>query len=241
MMQHAKLMSHELTPEQWNQLLSLLSLDGALPLYEAMGVPVADKDSFQKILRDVIIDARRRFEVHPEQVPPVASMLFHRLGSTAAEPFAAWARGAFLGYHADQPDWSAWDIVMSHWAYSRSQDLDFLPEQKRESFVSGYREKAESGDVKRKGLEMLNKALSDWDLDMFARRRYGISWESSPYSTAEAIARIERLKRFAREVWQGLSPSEKEEFQQRAQALIDELEVWMPGLLPGLDTLLKEL
>ena len=234
-------MSNDLTAEQWTQLLSLLSLDGALPLYEAMGVPVAEKGAFQKTLREVILEARRLYEASPDHVPPVAVMLFDRLGSSAAGPFATWAQGAFLGYHADQPEWSAWDIVFSHWAYSRCQDLDFLPQQKRDAFITGYREKAATDDVKQKGEEIFEKQLSAWDLEMFARQGYGSTWESSPYSTAEAIVRIGRLKKFANEVWKSLPPSEREELQQRAQALIDQLKVWMPGPLPRLDVLLREL
>lgn len=233
-------MSDKFTNEQWTQFLSMLSLDGVQPLYEAMGVPVADKAVFQKTLREVIHQARRVYEASPDNVPSVATMLFDRLGSAAARQFATWANGAFLGYHADQPEWSAWDIIFSHWAYSRRHDLDFLPPQKRDSFISGYRQKAVTNDLKQKGEEALNSPLSDWDLEMFARRGYGRSWESSPYSTAEAIARIERLKKFAHEVWENLSPGERVELQKRGQELINILKVWMPGPLPSLDALLRK-
>jgi hypothetical protein len=234
-------MSPDLTAEQWTQLLSLLSLDGALPLYEDMGVPVAEKDAFQKTLRVVIIEARRLYETNPNRVPSVAAMMSARLGSAAAEPFTVWARGIFLGYHADQPEWSAWDIVFSQWAYSRRKELDFLPQQKRDWLITSYREKANTDDIKQKGEEILKKPLSDWDLEMFARQGYGIAWESSPYSTAEAIVRIERLKRLVAELWPILTPDEREEVQNRGQALINLLRVWMPGPLPRLDVLLREL
>lgn len=232
-------MSSDLTAEQWTQLLSLLSLDGALALYEDMGVPVVDKEAFQRTLREVILEARNQYEANPDSVPSVVAMLCARLGGPAASQFIAWAKGLFLGYHADQPDWSAWDIVFSQWAYSRSKELDFLSKQKQDLFIARYREKATADDIKRKGEESLRKPLSAWDMEMFARQGYGVAWESSPYSTAEAIVRIERLKRFAAESWSTLTPDEREELQVRAQALLDNLKVWMPGPLPRLDALLR--
>ena len=227
----------DLTAEQWTQLLSLLSLDGALALYEDMGVPVDDKEAFQRTLREVILEARQRYEANPDSVPSVVAMLGARMGSTAAAPFLSWAHGVFLGYHADQPDWSAWDIVFSQWAYSRSKELEFLPKQKQDLFIKSYRETALTDDIKRKGEEALRKPLSGWDMEMFARQGYGVAWESSPYSTAEAIVRIERLKRFAAKLWSVLTADEREEVQVRAQALIDQLRVWMPGPLPRMDAL----
>jgi hypothetical protein len=231
----------DLTSEQWAQLLSMLSLDGALSLYDVMGVPVDDKGAFHEALREVINEARSVMKASPNYVPSPASMLLDRLDRTTRERFLAWARGVFLGYHADQPQWSAWDIVFSHWAYSRARDLDFLPEAKREFFLAGYREKVETDDVKRKAKELLNKPMSDWDLEIYARHGYGIAWESTPFSLAEAITRIERLKGFAAQFWKRLDASERGESQRRAQALIDELKVWMPGPLPKLEDLLRDL
>jgi hypothetical protein len=205
-----------------------------------MGVPIGDKRAFQTTLREVILEARRLYEASPDHLPAVAATLLRRLGMATARPFVSWARGAFLGYHADQPEWSAWDIVFSHWAYSRSGDLDFLPAQQRDAFITGYREKAATDDVKQKGEELLEKQLSAWDLETFARQGYGSTWESSPYSTAEAIIRIERLKKFVNEVWNSLTPTDREELQRRAQELINQLKVWMPGALPRLDVLLRQ-
>ena len=233
-------MSREQTAEQWAQLLALLSLDGFLPLYETLGVPVADKAGFQSTLRDVIREARRQYEANSDLVPPAAAMLFDRLGPAVAGPFAHWARGAYLGYHADQPDWSAWDIVFSQWAYSRRKDLDFLPTEKRDLLISGYRQKVNTDDVKQQCEQILRQPLSDWDLETFARRGYGIAPGTNPSSTVESIARIERLKQFAAEVWQDLSPTEREQLHRHAQELLDQMRVWMPGPLPRLENLLKE-
>jgi hypothetical protein len=234
-------MAKELTAEQWNQLLSVLSLDCAGPFYGAMGVPVKSADRFREVLREVILEARRRYETDPKQVPDVAGMLLNRLDRPSAEQFERWARGAFLGYHADQPDWSAWDIVFSRWAYSRRKDLVFLPEEKRESLVSEYRLKVTTDDIEQLANEALEGPLSDWDLEMYARRNWGASWESSPFSVIESIVRIERLTRYARAFWASLDEREREATQVAAEKLIEELSVWMPGALPSLDGLLRTL
>lgn len=233
-------MTCELTAEQWTELLSLLSLDGAMPLYEAMRVPVANKGTFQTTLRMVILEARQLYETSPGSIPPVGTMLCERLTKEEARRFGYWTQCIFLGYHADQPDWSAWDIVLSQWAFSRRRELDFLPQQKRESLIAGYQQKVVTDDIRQKSEEILRQPLSDWDLEIFARRGYGISWESSPYSTAEAIVRIERLKQHVAVVWSELESTEKKQLHEKAQTLINDLGVWMPGPLPYLDLLLKE-
>jgi hypothetical protein len=233
-------MSNELTPEQWSELLSLLSLDCIVPFFGVMAIPIDDEDLFRRNIREVIVTARQMYESRPDQIPPLPRMLFDRLGVTAAERFDRWARNVFLGYHADQPDWSAWDIVFSHWAYGRRRDLDFLPPEKREALVSEYCRNVDTDDVKRTAEALASKPLSDWDIEMFARRNYGASWESSPFSIVEAITRIERLKRFARNIWLNLNDDEREKMQKNAQELVDTLGVWMPGQLPALGRLLEQ-
>jgi hypothetical protein len=231
-------MAKELSAQEWNQLLSALSLDGARPFYAAMGVPAENAEQFQKVLREAILEGRQRYEANPEQVPDVAALVLVRLDGATAKRFADWARGVFLGYHADQPDWSAWDIVFSQWAYSRRKDLSFLTEEKRANFVSDYRREATTDDIRELARQVLEKPLSDWDVEMYARRNWGASWESSPFSTIESIVRIERLKRFARVLWASVDDRERGAMQRAAEKLIEELGVWMPGPLPTMDSLL---
>ena len=230
-------MSKPLTADQWTQLLSLLSLDAMEPLLGDMGLPVIDKSWFVSLLRRVIAEARELYANGTGQVPPVPTMLLDRIG-TEADKFNHWANGVFLGYHADQPDWSAWDIILSQWAYSRSGDLDFLGEHDREAFLMDYRLKASTDDIREKYGEVLGQPLSDWDVEMFARRGWGIEWEEGPGSIAEAIVRINRLKGVAATLVSRLDESRRTALQLRAQQLIDELHVWMPSPLPSLVSLL---
>ena len=231
-------MAKDLSTEQWNQLLSVLSLDNARGFYDAMGLPVENAASFQASLREAIMEGRQRYENNPQEIPDVAKLLLQRLDATTAQRFVRWASGAFLGYHADQPDWSAWDIVFSQWAYSRRKDMSFLREEKCATFVSDYRREGSDEDVKKMARELMEKPLSDWDLEMYARRDWGASWESSPFSVIESIVRIERLKRFARAFRASLDEREREAMQRAAEKLVEELGVWMPGPLPTLDSLL---
>jgi hypothetical protein len=234
-------MPKELTSAQWNQLLSLLSMDVALPFYPAMAVPVENSGPSRAILRQVIVDARRKYEENPSEVPDVVSMFMTRLEPAVADQFRRWARNIFLGYHADQPDWSAWDIVFSQWAYSRRKDLEFLPEEKRNSLVTEYRQNATTDDIKQLANMELERPLSDWDVEMYSRRNYGASWESGPFSTIEAIVRIERLKSLVQRFWPMLDDRERQMVQSGAQKLIEELGVWIPGPLPSLNSLLEQL
>jgi len=231
-------MAKDLSAEQWNQLLSVLSLDNARGFYDAMGLPVENAASFQASLREAIMEGRQRYENNPQEIPDVAKLLLQRLDATTTQRFVRWASGAFLGYHADQPDWSAWDIVFSQWAYSRRKDMSFLREEKCATFVSDYRREGSDEDVKKMARELMEKPLSDWDLEMYARRDWGASWESSPFSVIESIVRIERLKRFARAFRASLDEREREAMQRAAEKLVEELGVWMPGPLPTLDSLL---
>lgn len=229
-----------MSSEQWNQLLSVLSLDGVVRFYEPMCVPVIDKTIFQRTLRQVIVEARRQFSTMPDRIPPFEAMLFEQVSGAEAGPLRHWAQRVFLGYHPDQPEWSAWDIVFSQWAYSRRKDLSFLPEPKWDWIVTSYQREAITDDVKKQAEDVLKQPMSDWDLEMFARRGWGASWESGPYSLVEAIIRVERLKRFSAKVWSRLGPAEREALIQAGQSLISDLHVWMPGALPRLDDLLKE-
>lgn len=228
----------DLTPDEWAQLLAVLSLGAAPEFYGLMGVPTRDPATFQRALRATILDARGRQDAEPDHIPPVAEMFADRLQTSDAEAFLRWARGVFLGYHADQPEWSAWDIVFSQWAYSRRGDLGFLPTTTRDALVVAYREIAETDDVRERCERAAERPLSDWDVEVYARRGYGAEWESGPYSTIEAVCRIERLKQFVSVVWPELTPQERAQLHDRAEALLAELGVWMPGPLPQLDTLL---
>lgn len=234
-------MSSELSAEQWNQLLSVLSLDRALPFFEWMGVPVSDKILFQRVLREVILRARQEFEATPSEVPAVNRMLSERLSDKQRAPFFRWAQGVFLGYHADQVEWSAWDVVFSQWAYSRRKDLNFLPDIKEQWFVTTYRADASTADVKQLAEDVVSQPLSDWDVQIYARRGWSATWESGPFSIIDWIVRVERLKRFALKAWSELDPDEREEILRRGQTVIEDLRVWMPGPLTRLDSLLAQL
>ena len=174
----------------------------------------------------------------PNIIPEVSKIFFDRLGATATV-FGTWAQGVFLGYHADQPGWSTWDIVFSQWAYSRIQDLYFLPQEKCGSLVRQYRTEVDTIDIRRKADIILKIPLTGWDLEMFSRQGYGIAWESGPFAIAESIIRIQRLKKFAGKWWSTLTSSERYLIEERAVMLIADLKVWLPGSLPRLSELLE--
>ena len=227
--------------QQWRQLLSLLSLDEVVPLYEIMGLTVRDKAKFLQVLRQTIREIRVQYEADAMRVPTVAAMLIGNLeremSAETALTFIAWAKTVFLGNHSDQPTWSAWDIVFSHWAYSRQRDIAFLPEDLRDYLVTGYREQVDAEDIEKQIETQKMQRLSEWDMEVFARQGYSIEDAPNPYLTVKFITRIHRLQTFSAQFARKLSSSEKEQVNRQAQSLIDELGVWMPGPVPGIDTL----
>ena len=227
--------------QQWRQLLSLLSLDGVIPLYEIMGLMVRDKAIFLQVLRQTIREIRVQYEADATHVPIVAAMLIRNLereiSTETALTFIAWAKTVFLGNHSEQPTWSAWDIVFSHWAYSRQRDVAFLSADLRDYLVIGYREQVDPEDITNRIEAQKMQQLSEWDMDVFVRQGYSIEDAPNPYQTVKFITRIHRLQTFLAQFALKLSSSEKEQVERQAQSLIDELGVWMPGPIPSIDTL----
>lgn len=223
--------------DAWEKLLPILSLERTLPLYGAMGVPGNDPAVLQRQIREVLRPQTSEHGLGDKS--SWLEMLRERLGTAQLTVFLQWAEGVYLGYHADQPEWSAWQIAFSQFAYSHRGKIDFLKAEKREIFLTGYRERVEIDDIKNINTTLAKLPLSAWDLDVFSAQGYGASWESGPLAVVEPLIEVERLKQFAREFWIALEPTEREELQRRAQALLQELRVWMPGPLADLGVLLR--
>jgi hypothetical protein len=234
--------NNDLTPQQWTRLLALLSLDGVVPLYEYMGLTMENKACVLQILRDTILEGRSLYKVNPTYFPPLADMLLQNLeqelGTEVSKLFNSWFKTVFLGDHAEQPEWSAWDIIFSHWAYSRTEDIQFLSDEVRNYLTIEYGQKVDTEDLQLLIQQIKSQRLSDWDMAMFERHSYSIFDESDPYLTVEYIVKIYRLQQFIKELTLKLSSIEKEQIVQTAQKLINELDVWMPGPIPDFDTLI---
>ncbi len=90
-------------------------------------------------------------------------------------------------------------------------------------------------DIRQKGEEIAKAPLSDWDLKIYVQQEYGVSWEPSPFSLIESIIKIVRFKRFAAEFWNLLTPEERAELHNRAQAWITEIASGCPVRSPPLN------
>lgn len=226
-------------------LLVLLSLDGVVPLYADLGLPFEDGRAFLRVLRETILENRLAWESGSGQPPALRALLLRNLqeglGPHAARVFSRWAETLFMGDHAAQPQWSAWDIVFSNWAFGGKSEPKGLPADKREALLRSYVDKTSVDDLKAKVAELRARRLSEWDLDMYARHGYGVDEFTDPYLIIELMVKIRRLQEFWAEAGPLLSDEEMEALLSEAGELIERLGVWMPGPLQSLDELAEEL
>src|ERR1051326_6600063 len=111
-----------LNPTRWGMIFTLLSIDIIAPLYEAMGLNLRDKDGFRQLLRHLILENRRNYEQNPEVIPPLADRVLAEMeakfGKEESEHFYKWATTVYNEVHADQPQWSAWELLFFRAAYN---------------------------------------------------------------------------------------------------------------------------
>lgn len=229
-----------LNSNQWNRLLSLLSLDTMTTLYQPMGLAL-DSISFLSILRRAILDGRKRYNENPEQIPRVETLFIELLDRELnANTFLFWSQAAFLGVHSEQPELSAWDIVFLHWAFSRQKDLYFLRPELRSLIIDGYTQIVSTDDLNKEIESLKSQALSDWDLEMFSRHGYDIHGNSDPYLTAKFITKGQRLRTFVSALEPELAEFEKKQLHREAENMLNVLGVWMERPIPQIDRIWEQ-
>jgi hypothetical protein len=238
--------------KRWNKLFILLSLDGIIPLYGDFGLYPQARNAFVAVLRDSILANRRQYEQPrpptegPAAMTPLPELFIGKLaagwGQAEAAKFQNWARQVFLGDHAEQPDWSAWEIVFSQWAYGNQHTVHGLAPERREILLEGFRKMVSSPDADAKIRQLKTQPLSAWDLDMYSRHGFDNFDEfADPYSAVGWMIRIRKLQEFVGRAVGFLSETEKTQLREEGQRLLDELGVWMPGPLKPLDDLWRTL
>ena len=231
-------MPQRLRTKQELRLFPAISLDLALSFYGYMQIPVEEPTVFQGILRATMNEIWGAVTIF-EARPPLLGPLVARLDRFVVGPFIEWTEEAYLNDHEDQPELSGWSQVFTRFAYGQRARLDFLPKEKQSYYIEGYRKRVDTEDLEPQEAQVLRQPLSDWDLEMYIRQEYGISWESGPFSVIEPLIKMERLRRFGTEFWEILSAAEREEFWRRAQSYLDEERIWMPGPLPRFEDILR--
>ena len=225
---------------QWNTISIVLSLDVSTEFFRDLVIPTNDHVRLQRQLRSAILQFRQVAADNHLRVTKISDVFVDHLEVAELSPFLKWGERQYLGYHAEQPHFSAWDIIVSHWAFSRSQDIAFLPPETLRWFKKEYRSSAVVDDIRTKSARIGTRPLSDWDLEMYARHKFGPTWEASPYATIESMVRGNRLIRFLVQFSTMLGIDDQFRIQKCAESLLAEFGVWMPSELCRLTIFVQE-
>lgn len=236
---------NRLDPAQWGLILALLSMDVIVPFYEEMGLILKNKRNFVPVLRDLILTNRKQYEADQGVVPPIAEKVLAALQSTFgesdAQTFFRWATNIFFQVHADNPQWSAWEILMSEWVYNHSVVLSRLSENRAENPVDRYGEINDIADVESKIAVVRQKPLSVWDMEMYAIHGFSNDDElNDPFADVVSTIEMNRFRRFWRMLCDTLTSEDKRLLHEQGQKTADELEIWMPGPLVDPDALWRQ-
>jgi hypothetical protein len=219
---------------QWNLIFTLLSLDGLAPLYEEMGLHLADKQSFLALLRRLIVEARAEFgrERTPglsfaERVMREVEELF---GKRTAEFFYKWATTVFFWVHCDQPQWSAWDIILPRHPSQLPKDLP----SERYEVIARFREGTSTDDVKQQVALLKSQPLTDWDAEMYSMHKFSNREDPrfeddlvDPYSAVLSTVEMNRFQIGWQELWSHFLQDEKARLRDYGQQLLLNQEIEM--------------
>lgn len=221
-------------PARWGMIFTLLSIDIVTPFYEAMGLTLRGAESFRQMIRQLILENRRIYEQNPEVIPPFADCVFEemeaRFGKAEAEHLYKWATAIYNEVHADQPQWSAWEILFFRAAHNaEARDRLGLPPDKRDPIFDHYRETVPLDDVEQEVENQKARLLSDWDLEMYSIHQFSHDDMSDPLDIVLRTVGMNRFQRFWKWLISQLSPGEKIHLWRQAQKLINEMGIWMPA------------
>jgi len=193
-------------------------------------------------LRKVIQKNREEYIERSKLATPLADKFIEQLNNQDSLNFIHWSQQIFLGYHPDQPQWSAWRIIFLNWSIVKSSTKMKSFENKIERLLMLYRKNIDTTDLDEEMAKSATNALSEWDLKMYTRHGFDNTDEyAEPQLTLIAIVEIHRLQC----LWGGergkFSSDEILLLCQHGQLVIDKLKVWMPeGSVSCIDSLWNE-
>lgn len=231
-------MTRDVPPPTWGMMASVLSLDVVLPFHDALGLAWPDKLLLVQKLRELIVANREEYEATPNVVPAfgpkfeaLAAGLF---GPAVGRSFAFWAAHTFKQVHADQPEWSGWQLAFFRWVFGRKNN-DLIAVTRVRPVVEGrFRALCDTAPLEAAFAQLRPRPLSDWDAEMCSLRGFSPQSESPAYfEIVAATAEIHGMQQFAREVFPQFTAREAAWFHTAAAALLRETGVWLPGPLPS--------
>ncbi len=239
------------TQTHWSELYSLLSLAGVADLYALLGLDFVEAGAFLSILRTCIEAARIEFKLSPHegvqslnsQEPHefILSCLRRKLDAAVFQRYLSWERTAFLGTHANQPQVSAWEIVLlritprERWPINvDAEEMNWLTK-----LYTGQSQTIQD-EWNRKIDKVKERRLSEWDIDIYLRRSWNhFSEFRDPYLPAKLMALNRAALTILQRATTELPAGTVEQLRLAGQVILDTLGVEMPESLASLDVLLR--
>jgi hypothetical protein len=234
-----------LEPSRWEFIFTLLSLDGVVPLYEAMGLQLPDKQRFLKMLRSFLMEKRENQKEGKAQDPPLSTQVVQQLeaffGRETAVHFYNWATTVFYWTHRHQPQWSAWDIIFLY-ADSLCEQLSLPPEKQKA--ISQFRESKNVDDVEQLIARLKTQPLSEWDSEIYMLKNFDnrddpmLEYDFiDPYSIVLSTVEMNRFQLRWETFQEQFSQDEKVRLWSYGKRMLTEKEIEMPETLLHPDNL----
>ena len=233
---------------RWNLIVGLLSLDGVVPLYEQMGLDVRDTSRFVQLLRSLIAKSREVYG--SDKVPDVrfANQLLSEIESVfsreVAEHFYRWATTVFYWVHSDQPQWSAWDMILPRHPDQVPREIP----RERYDVVAWFRKAHSVEDVEEQLKVLKSRPLSPWDAEMYSIHSYSNKEDPmfeddlvDPYSPILSTIEMNRFQLAWPKLWSHFAAEEKNLLWRRGQQFLRNEQIEMPGPLLHPDALRRQL
>ena len=234
-----------LKPSKWGQIFILLSLDNAVPFYEAMGLRLP-AERFQKLLRKSIIENRLTYERQPQRATQLADRVLKEVALHLAEELArhfyVWSTTIFLEAPADQPQWSAWEILVGYSPLLKNlKNKGSITETRHDGIKETFAKYMDLSDVEGIATEIKKIPLSAWDLEMYSIHQYSHDSLSDPLDLILRIVEMNQFQIFWEIFMSDASSREKEALREEGQIVAKEIGLWLPGPLESPDSLRRML
>lgn len=221
-------------------IVTLLGLDGVAPLYEEMGLAVPDKERFVQIMRRHFAEYLSAAWGNPAPVDLLVRHLLQDIedafGQQVAEHFYKWATTVFYTVHWDQPQWSAWEIILTSVVREKPPELNVPPEKYQ---LLAHVLDANSVAAAEQQIALLrSRPLSEWDAGVYTTNQFSNVEDPmcedefiDPYVFVLGTVEMNYFQAHWEELIKQLSESEKTGLWEYGKRLLIEEEVPMPDEL----------
>lgn len=220
--------------DRWAKGIPLLTLDVVRPLYGHVGLEPRDPDRLRAVLRQGMIEARRRFVTNasvPATAEQVASSVRNALDSEDARVLEQWITSVFHAKPTDNAELRQWTTLLQH--CRRDETLwngFFVSAQHARQALAKFARALDLGEFDERYRELTTVTLSDWDLHLYALHFFddddSEGTPNGPYLWLAPTVRDHQALRFWRWLTRALDEPELMHFRQRA-ASIAQHEGWV--------------